>query len=194
MTFWEIFNAEQLFLKKSKEIIKKAEQCSDCECINTEAMEDYSIGIVFCGFALEAMLNRFLKIYNYDLFTDNERKCVKEKLKLLKKEVGISFNKGNDPWKTILELKSVRDWLAHYKYQKPALVGYEEYVDTLDLKTGEICDTEPVYAPMKTLTKENLIRYYNSVLIGSREIAEKIGVKSEFMFLWNEDYEPFIYG
>lgn len=164
------------------------------EYLDTEAMEEYSIGIVYCGFAFEAILNIMLRTYDQDLFIAKQRDCIKDKLKLLKKEIGISFDRSNEPWNSIIELVDARNWLAHYKYQDPGLVGSEGYAKTVDTKTGKIYDTEPIYAPKKTLTKENLIRYYNSVLIGSREIAEKMGVKNEFMFLWNEEYEPIIYG
>lgn len=194
MTFWETFNAEQLFLKKAKEIIDTVKEHPEGKYLDTEAMEEYSIGIVYCGFAFEAILNIMLRTYDQDLFIAKQRDCIKSKLKLLKKEIGISFDKSNEPWSSIDELVGARNWLAHYKYQKPGLVGSEGYAKTADTKTGEIYDTEPIYAPKKTLTKENLIRYYNSVLIGSREIAAKIGVKNELMFLWNEEYEPFIYG
>ena len=194
MTFREIFSAEQLFLRLAKENIDATSVNSSSDFIDDKTMEKCAVGIVFCAFAMEALVNKFLKKIDEDIFWENERRSIKDKLKILKKEIKLPVDFGRKPWKDVQELNDARNWMAHHKYPEPGLIGSEGYVSDCTQNTGAPCNIVPDFAPHKTLTLNSLVKYYNAVLQCAKEIASMLNAKDEFEFLWNERYEPFLYG
>lgn len=196
MTFHEIFNAEQLFLEKTKEILVSFQDNPSEELLDSisfNKMKECAVGLVFCSFASEALLNKLLKTQSEDIFRDHNRESVKEKIEYFKRAYSIPVDFGQTPWNYLIELKDARNWLAHHKYPEPGLLGSKGYVYSIDA-TGRPGNTEPEFSPAKTLTVYRLEKYYNAVLLGMRTIAEAAERQDEFAFLWSEKYEPFLYG
>lgn len=194
MTFRENFAAEQLFLKLAKEAREIDLLGNNANLTNNEAMERSSIGIVACAFAMEALTNKFLKRIGGDAFFQNERRSVEDKLRYLKKKINAPIDFGHEPWCNIREAAHARNWLAHYKFPNPALIGSDGYVHEDRNNTDSPRNDEPFFLPQRTLTPSNVSKYYESTLQGAKEIAMLLSAEDEFEFLWNENFEPFLYG
>jgi len=94
--------------------------------------------VVFCAFTLEGYLNHIgaLRVKNWDLV---ERKLSwREKLEFLGRELNTTFDRGKQPFQTMVQAFAFRDHLAHGKsvieetFSGEYLLGTHDRDDYLD--------------------------------------------------------------
>ena len=181
MTFHEIFSAEQLFLLKAKVVLESNEDDLDGEI----ELAERTVAIVSCAFALEALLN--LLFLHDSRIRFYESMNTKTKIVVLGEFAGIEVKFDRMPWQSVPDLLRTRNWLVHFKEPTIGFLGSCGYI-----KDGE--ESIPKLAPQKTLTKEKLEEYYNSILLIGQELAEGLNLRDKFGYLWTQEYEPWIIG
>lgn len=178
MTHWEIFSAEQLFLLNARKVLEADESTLSCDV----ALAERATAIMSCAFALEALLNLLLR--HDGRISLYEGINTKAKLEILGvfAHIEVAFNK--EPWQAISELIKTRNWLVHFKEPTIGFLG----------SLGYVGDSAPKRAPTKSLTKEALKVYYESVLHVGQVLVDGLGMHKEFSYLWSQEYEPWIIG
>lgn len=181
MTFHEIFSAEQLFLMKAKSVLESEEDTVYPE----RSLADRTLAIIACAFALEAILNLLFRQSNRVKHFDGM--SVRAKMEVLGAFGNVDIRFDSSPWKELNELIKTRDWLVHFKEPTIGLLGSCGYITNVDTKI-------PKLAPYKSLSIDNLSIYYESILCACRLLAQGLGLREHFDYLWTQQYEPWMIG
>ena len=173
-----VFNADQTFLKFSKECIRSFD---DNDKNNREKA---AAVIIACASALEAKINSYLMSINRLPAWDELK--IKSKIETLYFWGNRDPDWGSSPLQEINTLIRIRNWLLHFKEPVIGLsnTGGEWIVDSHNKK--------PKIDPKQILTKEFSSTCYLTTIAALVEIG-KLSMRPdyEFDYLISEDYSVF---
>lgn len=182
-------NVDNIFLSNAKMALANMVEKDIDVGVPDININNGSILIISCLTALEAYVN---KIYiSQTNITCYDQLKFEGKLKTLHNMNSKEIDWGQDPYQTVRELISIRNWLVHFK---------DSFLGKFNPITFRIVNKEgksiPVTKdPFEIFTKERCLRYYNETKSVMLDLAHLTNLDIyDYEFITTENFDFFTIG